>query len=137
MLRLSDMLILATGIGAQLDISQGESQVKFFSAPPEGKTRASLLVCLEHPLSRGSVNITSSNPFQPPSIDTGYLKHPVDAKILAEGIKWMDKVASRPVLAKSLGERIMPAQNASIETEEERLEYVRGHISTQYHLIGT
>ena len=125
------------GIGAQLDISQGQDQVKFFSAPPEGKTRASLLVCLEHPLSRGSVNITSSDPFQPPLIDTGYLKHPVDAKILAEGIKWMDKIASRPVLAKSLGERIKPPQNESIETEAERLEYVRGHISTQYHLIGT
>jgi choline dehydrogenase-like flavoprotein len=74
---------------------------------------------------------------QPPSIDTGYLKHPVDAKILAEGIKWMDKVASRPVLATSLGERILPPQGKSIESEEERMDYVRGHISTQYHLIGT
>lgn len=124
-------------IGAQLDISHGESQIEFFSAPPAGKTRASLLVCLEHPLSRGSVHITNSDPLQPPSIDTGYLKHPVDAKILAEGIKWMDKVASRPVLAKSLGERIQPAQDEKIETEEERIEYVKGHISTQYHLIGT
>lgn len=83
------------------------------------------------------MNITSSDPFQPPKIDTGYLKHPVDTKILAEGIKWMDKVASRPVLAKSLGDRILPPKDKSIETEEERLEYVRGHISTQYHLIGT
>lgn len=131
------MLTRSTGIGAQLDVSQGQSQIEFFSAPPEGKTRASLLVCLEHPLSRGSVNITSKDPFQPPSIDTGYLKHPVDTKILAEGIKWMDKVASRPVLAKSLGDRILPPKDKSIETEEERMDYVRGHISTQYHLIGT
>jgi choline dehydrogenase-like flavoprotein len=128
---------LNTGIGAQLDVSQGQSQIEFFSAPPEGKSRASLLVCLEHPLSRGSVNITSSDPFKAPSIDTGYLKHPVDAKILAEGIKWMDKVAARPVLAKSLGERVLPPQNQSIESEEARMNYVRGHISTQYHLIGT
>jgi choline dehydrogenase-like flavoprotein len=125
------------GIGAQLDISQGQSQLEFFSAPPEGINRASLLVCLEHPLSRGSVHIKSSDPFQPPSIDTGYLSHPVDVKVLAEGIKWMDKVAARPVLAKSLGERIRPAQKDSIETEEERMEYVRTHISTQYHTIGT
>jgi choline dehydrogenase-like flavoprotein len=85
-----------------------------------------LLVCLEHPLSRGSVNITSSDPFKAPSIDTGYLKHPVDAKI-----------AARPVLAKSLGERVLPPQSQSIESEEARMNYVRGHISTQYHLIGT
>jgi len=49
----------------------------------------------------------------------------------------MDKVASQPVLKESLGERILPPQDASIETEEERIEYVRNHISTQYHLIGT
>jgi hypothetical protein len=49
----------------------------------------------------------------------------------------MDKVAARPVLAKSLGDRILPAKGVSIESEEARMDYVRGHISTQYHLIGT
>ncbi|KAI4741863.1 alcohol oxidase [Aureobasidium sp. EXF-12298] len=124
-------------IGAQLDVSKGESQIGFFSAPPEGKTRASLLVCLEHPLSRGSIHITSSDPTKHPRIDPGYLRNGADAKILAEGIKWMDKVANQPVLKESLGDRILPPQGASIETEEERVEYVRNHISTQYHLIGT
>lgn len=88
-------------------------------------------MCLEHPLSRGSTHITSSDPTQPPRIDPGYFRHPADAKIMAEGIKWMDKVAARPVMKKSLGERIQPAQNASIETEEERIEFVKNHISTQ------
>lgn len=111
--------------------------MQFFSAPPKGKQRVSLLVCLEHPLSRGSVHVTSSDPTKAPRIDTGYFRNPVDAKIMAEGIKWMDKVAARPILKKSLGERIQPPQNASIETEEERVEFVRNHISTQYHLIGT
>lgn len=131
------LLTSATGIGAQLDVSQGDSQIKFFSPPPEGKTRISLLVCLEHPLSRGSVHITSSDPTQHPRIDPGYLNNGADAKILAEGIKWMDKIANQPVLKQSLGERILPPQDASIKTEEERVEYVRNHISTQYHLIGT
>ncbi len=45
-------------IPCQLDMSGGESQIQFFSAPPEGKNRLSLLVCLEHPLSRGSVSRT-------------------------------------------------------------------------------
>lgn len=48
----------------------------------------------------------------------------------------MDKIANQPVLKKSLGERILPPRKASIETEDERVEYVRNHISTQYHLIG-
>ena len=58
-------------------------------------------------------------------------------KIVAEGIKWMDKVANQPILKKSLGERILPPQNVSIESDQDRVEYVRNHISTQYHLIGT
>lgn len=124
-------------IPCQLDLSAGENQVHFFSAPPAGKNRVSLLVCLEHPLSRGTVHIKSSNPLEHPRIDPGYFRNGADAKILAEGIRWMDKVAKRPVLAKSLGERIQPAQNASIETEEERVEFVKNHVSTQYHVIGT
>ncbi|KAK5743521.1 hypothetical protein LTR17_002696 [Elasticomyces elasticus] len=124
-------------IGAQLDVSHGEDQTLFFAAPPEGKARISLLVCLEHPLSRGTVHITSSDPEAHPKIDNGYFRNAADAKIMAEGIKWMEKVAARPVLKKSLAERVVPPQSASLESEEERIEYVRNHVSTQYHLIGT
>lgn len=49
----------------------------------------------------------------------------------------MDKVAQQPVLAKSLGNRVQPPAKASIDKEEDRVEFVKNHISTQYHLIGT
>ncbi|KAK4996892.1 hypothetical protein LTR66_003596 [Elasticomyces elasticus] len=124
-------------IPCQLDVSAGHDQVAFFSAPPDGKNRASLLVCLEHPLSRGSVHITSSDPTKAPRIDPGYFRNGADAKILAESIKWMDKVANQPIMKKNLAKRILPPQDASIEKEDERVEYVRNHVSTQYHLIGT
>lgn len=83
------------------------------------------------------MHITDANPETRPRIDPGYFRNAADAKILAAAIRWMDKVAKHPLMAKSLGERIQPPQNASIEKEEERLNYVRNHISTQYHLIGT
>lgn len=56
---------------------------------------------------------------------------------MAAGIKWMDQVARRPILEKSLGNRILPPQDASIESERDRIEYVRNHISTQYHVCGS
>ncbi|GAB7350976.1 hypothetical protein MBLNU459_g1473t1 [Dothideomycetes sp. NU459] len=124
-------------IPCQLDMSAGSDQVKFFSAPPDEKNRVTLLVCLEHPLSRGSVHIKSSDPLDAPEIDPGYFRDASDAKILAEGIKWLDKVAQQPVLKKSLGERVQPPADTRLDSEEERVEYVRNHISTQYHLIGT
>lgn len=49
----------------------------------------------------------------------------------------MEKVAQHPLLAKSLGDRVLPAAGVSLDSEEERVAYVREHISTQYHLIGT
>lgn len=124
-------------IPCQLDMSAGESQVQFFSAPPEGKNRVTLLVCLEHPLSRGTVHIKSSDPKEHPVIDPGYFRNDADAKMLAEGIKWMDQVAQQPILKKSLGARVQPPAGTDITSEEARVDFVKNHISTQYHLIGT
>lgn len=118
-------------------MSAGSDQIQFFSQPPEGKNRVSLLICLEHPLSRGTVHISSSDPLKPPTIDPGYFRHETDAKILAAGLKWLDAVSKHPLVKKSLGERIQPPPSNSLETEEQRIEYVKNHISTQYHLIGT
>lgn len=124
-------------IGCRLDVGKGSDQTQFFSAPPKGVQQISLLMCLEHPLSRGTVHITSSDPLAAPRIDPGYFRNEIDAKILAAGIKWMDQVAKHPTMAKSLARRELPAEDASLDSEEERIEYVKNHISTQYHLIGT
>ncbi|KAI9662535.1 MAG: hypothetical protein M1821_008702 [Bathelium mastoideum] len=124
-------------IPCQLDTSSGSDQVGFFSKPPDGKNRISLLMCLEHPLSRGSVHITTSDPSKPSQIDPGYLRNEIDVRILAAGMHWLDKVSQAPVLKKSLGERIIPPAKTSLKTEDDRIKFVRNHISTQYHLIGT
>ncbi|OAL31624.1 hypothetical protein AYO20_08167 [Fonsecaea nubica] len=124
-------------IPCRLDVAKGSDQTQFFGKPPNGKQQLSLLMCLEHPLSRGTVHIKSSDPLAPPEIDPGYFRNEVDAKILAAGMKWMDKVARHPLLAKSLAERELPPEKESLDSEERRIEYVKNHISTQYHLIGT
>lgn len=118
-------------------MAKGSDQTQFFGQPPEGKQQLSLLMCLEHPLSRGTVHITTADPLAAPAIDPGYFRNEVDAKILAEGMRWMDRVARHPLLAKSLADRELPPQNASLDSERERVDYVKNHISTQYHLIGT
>jgi choline dehydrogenase-like flavoprotein len=124
-------------IMCRLDVGKGSDQTQFFSAPPEGITQVSLLMCLEHPLSRGTVHITTSDPLDPPRIDPGYFRNPVDLKILAAGMGWMDRVAKHPLIAPQLARRELPPEKYSLDTEEGRMEYVRNHVSTQYHLIGT
>lgn len=73
-------------IPCRLDVAKGSDQTLFFGAPPTGKQQLSLLMCLEHPLSRGTVHITSSDPTAAPRIDPGYFRNEVDAKILAAGV---------------------------------------------------
>ncbi|KAJ4504775.1 hypothetical protein HRR80_008440 [Exophiala dermatitidis] len=124
-------------IPCRLDVAKGSDQTQFFGAPPTGKQQVSLLMCLEHPLSRGTVHITTSDPLAPPRIDPGYFRNEVDAKILAAGMAWMDKVARHPLLAKSLADRELPPQDKNMDTQEKWVDYVKNHISTQYHLIGT
>ncbi|KAL2403043.1 Dehydrogenase citC [Exophiala dermatitidis] len=124
-------------IPCRLDVAKGSDQTQFFGAPPTGKQQVSLLMCLEHPLSRGTVHITTSDPLAPPRIDPGYFRNEVDAKILAAGMAWMDKVARHPLLAKSLADRELPPKDQNMDTQEKWVDYVKNHISTQYHLIGT
>ena len=124
-------------IMCRLDVGKGSDQTQFFSKPPEGTEQVSLLMCLEHPLSRGSVHITSSDPLAAPRIDPGYFKHPADAKILAKGMQWMERVAKHPLLAKQMGKRELPGDGYSLDSDEDAVKYVKNHVSTQYHLIGT
>ena len=124
-------------IPANMDMTAGGDQTRFLGPPPKGKNRVAPLICLEHPLSRGSIHIASSDPTKPPRIDPGYLRNNTDAKILAAGLKWLDQVTRSPILAKSLGERVQPAPDVSLESEEDRIKVLSEHISTQYHLIGT
>jgi len=83
------------------------------------------------------VHIKTSDPLAAPEIDPGYFRNEVDAKILAAGIKWMDQVARHPLIAKNLAERELPPEGKNLDSEEARVEYVKNHVSTQYHLIGT
>lgn len=125
-------------IGCRLDVAKGSDQTQFFGTPPAGKQQVSLLMCLEHPLSRGSVHITSADPLQAPEIDPGYFRNETDAKILAAGIKWIDQVSKHPTFAQHVAQReLPPASSRILETEEGRIEYLKNHISTQYHIIGT
>lgn len=112
-------------------------QTKVLGPAPKGKNHVSILICLEHPFSRGTVHVASSDPTRPPTIDPGYYRNEVDAKILAAGWRWLDKVTKTPSLKKCLGRRIQPKPHVNLESEQERINVLKDHTTTQYHIIGT
>ena len=85
------------------------------------------------PLSRGSVQLTSADPFATLKIDTAYLSDPEgrDLAILWNGIEFVREYACQAPLANLIGEEISPTAN--YETPED----VRRDNLHYYHPVGT
>lgn len=105
--------------------------------PAEGCSRASAVICLSHPFSRGSIHIESSDPQTPPRIDPRYLSHPVDVEVLSVGLRVADEVFRTSPLAEKIKGRVYPPPEMDINDSVARERYVRAHLGTEYHPIGT
>ena len=58
-----------------------------------------LMPVLLHPKSRGYVELTGSQPQDPPRIQPNYLSHPSDKRVLVEGLKFCHAVSSTRAFA--------------------------------------
>lgn len=105
-----------------------------YNSGQSGKTMT-IQFALQHPMSRGWVNITSTNPFVMPSIDPGYLTHPGDIAIIRQAMKYARKVAATTPLSSILGGEIAPGTDVSTDAQID--EYVRSALSTEYHPAGS
>ncbi|KAK8121582.1 GMC oxidoreductase [Apiospora sp. TS-2023a] len=104
----------------------------------------SVAVELSHPLSRGSVHITSaSSPEKTGTnegvrIDMGFLTHPLDLEVLARQLRFTEDLVCR---AEAITQYLKPGQT---EKEKRRFadlevakEYVRRTVDGAYHYTGT
>ena len=68
-------------------------------AKTDPRNMISIVVSLNHPLSRGTIHVKSQDPTVPPRIDPRYLSNPLDLEILARGVQFLDKVVqTEPLL---------------------------------------
>jgi len=108
--------------------------------PPEsmeGKQGISFTIGAQRPLSVGSCHIISDNPEDDPAIDPAYISHPADAEVLAKGIELGEKMRTTNPFSDKIEKRIFPPENVDLGIKQNRLEYVKTAVSTQYHPIGT
>ncbi|KAL2203392.1 alcohol oxidase, partial [Sarocladium strictum] len=100
----------------------------------------SVIAMLSHSLSRGSSHIRNSNPHDNPSIDNGYLTHPLDGEILAEHVKQIDQLLNHdtftPIL-RTNGQRLPKEFNKRPKSTDEALAAIRQYGATNYHPCGT
>ena len=88
-----------------------------------------------HPESRGSIKITSADPFSDPQICTNYLSAEKDQKVIVEGMKLVRELYNRPEFRHRWKREIIPG--AEHQTDTEILDAVRQMAGTVYHLVGT
>ncbi|KAF1349928.1 putative aryl-alcohol dehydrogenase [Delphinella strobiligena] len=124
----------------QLLPEKGPSPKGIFSLSEEGQY-VTIVAVLNHPFSRGSTHITSSDPLDKPEIDTGLMEHPLDLELLARHVQWIEELAAAEPFAKLLkpnGRRLPPHQIPGAKmTLQEAKEIVRDRLVPHYHLCGT
>lgn len=82
-----------------------------------------------HPLSRGSVHITTNNPYVPPNIDPRYCSNPLDLEILVDALMFNNEIMNTdsmkvlqprpyyPFLPNATAETLIPAIQSGLRTE--------------------
>ncbi|KAF7377822.1 GMC oxidoreductase [Mycena sanguinolenta] len=90
---------------------------------PPGSHAISAGIAVLNPVSRGSVTINSSNPFDSPVIDVGFLESEVDVFIGREAIKKDYLIA--------------PVTDLENMSDDELDDYIRNTAGSAFHLSGT
>ncbi|KAF7898984.1 uncharacterized protein EAF01_008197 [Botrytis porri] len=90
---------------------------------------------LQHPFSRGSVAITSADPFTSPSANPGFLTHQTDLLLLIAAAKYARKIINTPIFAPLSPVETVPGP--SVQTDADFEAWVRSTIATTFHPSGT
>ncbi|WFD33247.1 hypothetical protein MCUN1_000060 [Malassezia cuniculi] len=86
---------------------------------------------LQHPISRGIIYITSTNPFDAPHIDPGYFNENVDLVLLREGFKLIREIVKESPLSDHIAEETSPGSSVNSNAEWEN--WIRQNAGTEYH----
>jgi choline dehydrogenase len=87
------------------------------------------------PTSRGTVEIESSDPLAPPSIQPNLLATPEDVQELLEGARFLRRLAASPPLAAAITGEFRPGP--AVETDAEMVADIRARAYSVFHPCGT
>ena len=85
--------------------------------------------------SRGSIELRSDNPADPPRILANYLQDPRDRELMRKGIHWVRELVEQPAFSTLKGVEIFPG--AACQSEAELNAKLTSHTSSQWHLSCT
>ena len=86
---------------------------------------------LQHPMSRGTIMIKSTDPFDSPNIDPAYFHQQIDLEILREGFKLARRVGGQAPLSDHVANEDQPGNN--VKSDEDWEKWIRQNIGTEFH----
>jgi choline dehydrogenase-like flavoprotein len=86
--------------------------------------------------SRGSIHVSSADPFKHPDIDPSYSSNMADTIIRGAGLRFLDKMFHTNAIKEMLGKRSFPDNTYDLGTREGRRRAAKDIIFGQYHLCG-
>ena len=94
----------------------------------------SLTVAVMHPFSRGTCQIESADPFEPPRVDPRWLTNPVDRQVLVAAILFNRRILATPPMRLLQAAQFVPP----IEADEDAInQVIDSGIRTEFHPSGT
>ncbi len=87
------------------------------------------------PKSRGSLTLRSSDPFDSPVIDPGYMTHPDDVALQIEGIRAARQIAATSPLRELVAKELFPGAGVSDDSALEMA--IRATSGCIWHPVGT
>lgn len=118
--------------------SDGYTGLKGYPAktsPLFGQDYFTLIGVVMHPLSRGSVHVTSNDITKAPKIDPNYLSSAYDLRAATNIAKYCRKIATSPPLSSSWDTEYEPGSD--VTTDEQWQQYVLNTTLSIYHPVGT
>lgn len=104
-------------------------------SPLYGETFLSIFVEVMHPLSRGTVHITSADISDPPAIDGNWLSNEYDIQIAIASLKFARKIANTEPLASTWLTEYEPGGN--VTTDDEWRQFVVDTAASTDHPLST
>jgi len=91
-------------------------------------------VCLLRPKSRGTVGLSSADPFAAPRIDPNFLGDPDDLETMVAGYKTTQRLMETPAL-RALQQKDLFTEG--VRTDDDIRAILRARVDTVYHPVGT
>ncbi len=92
-------------------------------------------VCQLRPESRGTVQLKSVDPLEPPAMQPNYLSAEADRRAIIAALKVARKIAAAPALKAYVVDEYLPG--AGVQADEDLLEFARNTGVTIFHPSGT